>query len=85
MKSLSITALERRDKEIPIDGGILRLISGQYKEHKSFQPKYQPLDYYHILLDAGNKFVIEMEEEVSYGLLTTSDARVAEEVKEKLL
>jgi redox-sensitive bicupin YhaK (pirin superfamily) len=32
-------------KEIPIDGGTLRLISGEYKEHKGFTGKYLPLDY----------------------------------------
>ncbi len=86
MKSPEYHSIKKEEiKEIPIDGGILRLISGQYKEHKGFQPKYQPLDYYHILLDAGNKFVIEMEEEKSVMVfLLLGDARVAgEEVKEK--
>lgn len=71
--------------EIPIEGGVLRLISGQYKEHKGFMPKYSPLDYYHILLEANTKFTIEMEEDKSVMVfLLLADAKVAdEEIKEK--
>ena len=72
-------------REIPIEGGVLRLISGQYKEHKGFEAKYSPLDYYHILLEANTKFTIEMEEDKSVMVfLLLSDAKVAgEEIKEK--
>ena len=72
-------------REIPIEGGIIRLISGQYKEYKGFQAKYSPLDYYHILLDANTKFTIEMEEDKSVMVfLLLGDAKVAEEeIKEK--
>ena len=77
----------KKDKirEIPIEGGILRLISGQYKDHKGFMAKYSPLDYYHILLDANTKFTIEMEEDKSVMVfLLLGDAKVAEEeIKEK--
>lgn len=72
----------KKDKieEIPIDGGILRLISGQYKEYKGFEGKYSPLDYYHIHLKANNKFTIEMEMNKSVLLfLLLGDAKVAEE------
>lgn len=72
----------KKDKieEIPIEGGILRLISGQYKEHKGFEGKYSPLDYYHIHLKANNKFTIEMEMNKSVLLfLLLGDAKVAEE------
>lgn len=72
-------------KEIPIDGGILRLISGQYKEHKGFMGKYLPIDYYHIILDANNKFTIETEEDKSVLVfLLSGDAKVAgETISEK--
>lgn len=72
----------KKDKieEIPIEGGILRLISGQYKEHKGFEGKYSPLDYYHIHLKANNKFTIEMEMDKSVLLfLLLGDAKVADE------
>lgn len=68
-------------EEFPIEGGVLRLISGQYKEHKGFQGKYSPLDYYHIYLKAKNKFTIEMEMDKSVLLfLLLGDAKVADEV-----
>lgn len=72
-------------KKIPIDGGILRLISGEYKDHKGFAGKYLPLDYYHIILDANNKFTIETEEDKSVMVfLLSGDAKVADElIKEK--
>lgn len=67
-------------EEIPIEGGILRLISGKYKEHKGFEGKYSPLDYYHIHLKANNKFTIEMEMNKSVLLfLLLGDAKVADE------
>lgn len=67
--------------EIPIDGGILRLISGSYKEHKGFKGKYSPLDYYHIILQANSKFTIETEEDKSVLVfLLSGDAKVADEM-----
>lgn len=72
-------------EEIPIEGGILRLISGEYKEHKGFEGKYLPLDYYHIVLEANNKFLIETKENKSVMVfLLLGDAKVAgENIKEK--
>lgn len=72
-------------KEIPIDGGTLRLISGRYKEHKGFMGKYLPIDYYHIILNANNKFTIETEKDKSVLVfLLSGDAKVAgETISEK--
>ena len=68
-------------KEIPIDGGILRLISGNYKEYEGFKGKYLPLDYYHIMLKANNKFTIETEENKSVLVfLLSGDAKVTDEI-----
>lgn len=68
-------------EEIPIEGGTLRLISGQYKEYRGFEGKYSPLDYYHIHLKANNKFTIEMEMDKSVLVfLLLGDAKVADEV-----
>lgn len=86
MKSPEYHSIKKEEiEDISIDGGILRLISGQYKEHKGFEPKYSPLDYYHIHLKANNKFTIEMEEDKSVMVfLLLGDAKVAKEVvKEK--
>ena len=72
-------------EDIAIEGGTLRLISGKYKEHSGFTPKYSPLDYYHILLDANTKFTLEMLNDKSVLVfLLLGDAKVAGEVvKEK--
>lgn len=68
-------------KKIPIKGGTLRLISGNYKEHKGFTGKYSPLDYYHITLEANQNFTIEMEEDKSVMVfLLIGNARVADEI-----
>lgn len=72
-------------EEIEIPGGTLRLISGEYKEHKGFQGKYSPLDYYHILLEKNTKFTIDTDENKSILLFTLlGDAKIAgERVVEK--
>ena len=68
-------------EEIPIQGGTLRLISGSYKNQKGFTGKYLPLDYYHITLEANQKFTIEMEEDKSVMVfLLLGDAKVADEI-----
>lgn len=72
-------------ENIKIDGGTLRLISGQYKENRGFQGKYQPLDYYHIVLEAGKSLVIDTEKEKSVTVFTlVGNAKIAgEPVEEK--
>ncbi|NLY44666.1 MAG: pirin family protein [Tissierella sp.] len=68
-------------EEIAIEGGTLRLISGEYKGHKGFTGKYSPLDYYHILLDSNKKFTIDMEHNKSVLVfLLLGDAKVAGEI-----
>lgn len=67
-------------EEIEIEGGVLRLISGEYKGHKGFQPKYSPLDYYHIVLEPNSKFTVEMEEDKSVMVfLLMGDGKIADE------
>ena len=39
-------------QELPLKGGKLRLIAGEYEGHSGVQGKYLPLDYYDIHLDA---------------------------------
>lgn len=72
-------------KEIPIEGGSLRLISGSYKEHQGFHGKYLPLDYYDIKLHAYQKITLETEKDKSVLVfLLAGDAKVAgEDVVEK--
>lgn len=82
MSSPEYHSIKKNDiKEIPIDGGILRLISGNYKAYEGFKGKYLPLDYYHIMLKANNKFTIETEENKSVLVfLLSGDAKVTDEI-----
>ncbi len=48
-------------KKIEIDGGVLKLISGNYKEYSAYQPKYLPLDFYVINLDRNKTLKLETE------------------------
>jgi quercetin 2,3-dioxygenase len=67
-------------KEIPIEGGILRLISGQYLGHQGHQSKYLPLDYYDIRLEPHQKFVIDTDHDKSVMAFTLlGDAQIAGE------
>lgn len=57
-------------KEITIDGGKLRLITGNYKEHKGFQSPNLPLDYYDIILEPNSKFTIDTDSSRSVMVFT---------------
>ncbi len=48
-------------KKIEIDGGVLKLISGNYKEYSAYQPKYLSLDFYVINLDRNKTLKLETE------------------------
>ena len=53
----------RRDDipEVTLNGGSLRVLTGQYKDVKSWQSKYLPLDYYDVALEAGASLSIETD------------------------
>ena len=72
-------------EEIKIEGGILRLVSGQYQGYQGHQSKYLPLDYYDIRLAPHQKLVIDTPEKKSIMVFTLlGDAQVAGElVREK--
>lgn len=78
-------SIKREDiKEIPIDGGLLRLISGKYKEHEGFRGKYLPVDYYDIRLEANTKFTIDTQKDKSVMVfLLSGNAKVAGEFVEE--
>ena len=50
-------------QEIPLKGGRLRLLTGNYKDYHGIQGKYLPLDYYDIHLDAGSKITLDVQGE----------------------
>lgn len=57
-------------KEIEIENGLLRLISGEYKNYKGYLPKYSPLDMYHIILDKNSNIKIDTAENKSVMIFT---------------
>ena len=68
-------------EEIKIEGGILRLVSGQYQGYQGHQSKYLPLDYYDIRLAPHQKLVIDTPEKKSVMVFTLlGDAQVAGEL-----
>ncbi|MDY6065445.1 MAG: pirin family protein [Finegoldia sp.] len=86
MTSPDYKAIKREDvKEIPFDGGKIRLLAGTYKDEKGYQSKYLPLDYYDIQLEPNKSITIETDEDRSIALFTLiGDVKVGgEEVEEK--
>jgi redox-sensitive bicupin YhaK (pirin superfamily) len=72
-------------KEIPFEGGTLRLLAGSYGEERGHQGKYLPLDYYDIHLDPNASFPVGTKERRSAMAFTLlGEAVVAgENVREK--
>lgn len=64
-------------EEIPFEGGKIRLLAGSYKEHRGFQGKYLPIDYYDIHIEPGKEITLEIKEGYSVMLFTLEgDAEV---------
>ncbi len=72
-------------KELDIEGGKLRLLTGQYGEHHGYKGEHLPLNYYDIHLDKGAVFENSTANDESIMLFTlVGDIEVAGEVvKEK--
>lgn len=71
--------------EIPINGGRLRLLAGEYGGHKGHKSLYLPLDYYDIHLKSGGEITIDTDPHRAIMLFTlVGDAVIAgERVGEK--
>lgn len=68
-------------KDIPFDGGVLRLLTGNYLEHSGFQPKHLPFDYYDIHLNPGASITIPVDDDRLVMLFTLSgEAIVADQI-----
>lgn len=64
-------AIKRNDiEEIEFDGGYIRLLAGNYKDHSGFKGEHLPLNYYDIHLDENKSITIETEEDDSVMLFT---------------
>ena len=91
MVSPNYHAIKKEDiKEIPFEGGYLRLLAGNYKENKGYQSQYLPVDYYDIHLKSGNKFYLETAPDKTAFIFTLSghlkvDGRVIQEKTAALL
>ncbi len=72
-------------EEIKIDGGFLRLLSGDYEGHKGHQSEHLPLHYYDVHLEAHKELEINLNEEDSVMAFTLlGDAVIGgERVEEK--
>ncbi|MBG0771265.1 MAG: pirin family protein [Anaerolineaceae bacterium] len=68
-------------ESIQIEGGTLRLISGEYLGHQGHLGKYHPLDYYDIRLEPNQKWVVDTDHDKSVMVFTLlGDAKIAGEV-----
>lgn len=82
--------LRNEIKEIPLEQGTLRLLTGNYKEHRGFQGKYLPLDYYDVHLRPNGRVTLEVGPERSAMVFTlkgeavVGGRRLAEKTAAKL-
>lgn len=72
-------------QEIPVEGGKVRLLAGEYEGNKGYESKYLPLNYYDVHLEPGASLTIPTDENRSVMAFTLlGDAYIAgEPVKEK--
>ncbi|MCC6093944.1 MAG: pirin family protein [Eubacterium sp.] len=49
-------------QEFPLNGGVLRLVTGKYKDAEGWQGKYVPVDFYDIHLDPGARVEMPVRE-----------------------
>ncbi len=57
-------------KEIPFEGGKIRLLAGCYQDHQGFKGEFLPLDYYDIHLNTDAELTLTMEQDDSVMLFT---------------
>lgn len=57
-------------QEFPLEGGKLRLLTGEYQGHKGWQGKYVPLDYYDIHLEPNAKISLDVKAQNTVMLFT---------------
>ncbi|MEG0283986.1 MAG: pirin family protein [Erysipelotrichales bacterium] len=57
-------------QEFNIEGGMLRLLAGNYKQYQGHQGDFLPLDYYDIHLNTNSNITLETKEDASIVLFT---------------
>ncbi len=77
-------------QEFKLDGGVLRLVTGNYNGHEGWQGKYVPVDFYDIHLEPNAKVEIPVRQGWSaflftlLGDVTVSGTHVSEKTAAKL-
>lgn len=72
--------------EISVDGGMIRLLAGKYREYMGFQSEHLPVNYYDVTLEAGAELSIpsDMDESITLFTLLGEVYVEGELVKEKV-
>ncbi|MDD7401312.1 MAG: pirin family protein [Eubacteriales bacterium] len=86
MSKPTYRAIRKNDiEEIPFDGGYLRLLSGEYKDHKGHSGEHLPLNYYDVHLEPNEELVIDTLPEDSVMAFTLLEDAImgGEKVREK--
>lgn len=85
MSKPSYNSIKRDEiKEIDIDGGMIRLLSGSYKDQEGYKGEHLPLDYYDIHLEKNSSLILETEKDASVMIFTLSgDAYIGDELVEE--
>lgn len=64
MSKPSYNSIKNKDiQEIEIKGGKIRLLAGEYKDHKGYKGEHLPLNYYDIHLNPHSEIKINMNQE----------------------
>lgn len=70
-------AIRRKEiREIPLEGGTLRLLAGTYREYTGHTGDHLPLDYYDILLQPGASLTLPVAEDRTVFVFTLSGGAV---------
>lgn len=84
-------AIRSKDiEEIEIDGGKIRLLAGDFEDHKGFRGEHLPIDYYDIHLEKDGEITLETGEDDSLmvftllGQITIEDELIEEKTAAKL-
>jgi len=82
MKDPGYKKIKKTDiEDIPIDGGLIRLLAGSYENKQGFKSSHLPLDYYDIHLEKGSSFSLKTEQKKSVICFTlVGDAYIAGEL-----
>ncbi len=85
MSKPSYNSIKRDEiKEIEIDGGMIRLLSGSYKDQEGYKGEHLPLDYYDIHLEKNSSLILETENDASVMIFTLNgDAYIGDELIEE--